>query len=187
MALSNWTSLPTAVVLTVVKQRPFDSDTDPQLGVSYISAFLLAWNIVIWICGGANMLAWDYALGVPQGDAANVHVGWREKPMAAFFLRMKAKLFARPKGSDYEKADDEKETKDKALLIATGKQPESDLGEIETDPEIQPARKSSRLFANSFLSAAVSACPRIDSILPATNASHPPLRELQIPRCRVCW
>ncbi len=87
----------------------------------------------MWICGGANTLAWDYALGVPQGDAANVRVGWREKPMATFSLRMKAKLFARPKDSDCEKAQGEKETKDK-VLISTGKQPESDLGEIETDP-----------------------------------------------------
>ncbi len=131
----------------------------------------------MWICGGANTLAWDYALGVPQGDAANVRVGWREKPMATFSLRMKAKLFARPKDSDCEKAQGEKETKDK-VLISTGKQPESDLGEIETDPEIQPARKTSRLFANSFLSAAVSARPRNGSILPATNMPHPPQREL---------
>ncbi|KAK0451927.1 hypothetical protein EV421DRAFT_1731698 [Armillaria borealis] len=158
-ALSNWTSLPTAVVLTVAEQRPFDSNTDPQRA--------------------AKTLAWDYAPGVPQGDAANVRVGWREKPVAAFFLRVQAKLFARLKdNSDCEKADDEKETKDKALSIAMGKQPESDLEEMETDPEIQPAHKTLRLFANSFLSAAVSAHPCTGSILPAMNAPHPPLREL---------
>ncbi|SJL10610.1 uncharacterized protein ARMOST_14000 [Armillaria ostoyae] len=99
--------------------------------------------------------------------------------MAAFFLRVQAMLFARLKDdSDCEKANDEKETKDKALPIAMGKQPESDLGEMETDLEIQPTRKTSRLFANFFPSAAVSARSRTDSILPATNASHPPLREL---------
>ncbi|PBK63121.1 hypothetical protein ARMSODRAFT_1024161 [Armillaria solidipes] len=66
---------------------PLDSDIDPQLGVSYISVLILAWNIVMWICGAAKTLAWDYAPGVPQGDAANVRVGWREKPVAAFFPR----------------------------------------------------------------------------------------------------
>ncbi len=131
----------------------------------------------MWICGAAKTLAWDYAPGVPQSDAANVRVGWREKPMAAFFLRVKAKLFARPKDSDCEKAQGEKETKDK-VLISMGKQPESDLGETETGPEIQPTLKTSRSFVNFFPSAAVSARPRIDSILPVTNASHPPLREL---------
>ncbi|KAK0219707.1 auxin efflux carrier [Armillaria nabsnona] len=177
-ALSNWTSLPTAVVLTVTEQSPFDSDTDPQLGVSYISVFILAWNIVMWICGAAKTLAWDYAPGVPQGDAANVRVSWREKPVAACFLRVKAKLFARPKDSDCEKADDEKEAKDRGLLVTMGKQPEHDLREIETDPEIQSACKTSGSFANFFPSATVGARSRTDSILPATNASHPPLREL---------
>ncbi|PBK90834.1 hypothetical protein ARMGADRAFT_1166792 [Armillaria gallica] len=172
------TALTTAVVLTVAEQRPFDSNTDPQLGVSYISVFILAWNIVTWICGAAKTLAWDYAPGVPQGDAANVHVGWREKPVAAFFLRVKAKLFARPKDSDCGKADDEKEAKDRGLLVTMGKQPESELGEMVTDPEIQPTLKTSRPFANFFPSAAVTARPRTGSIPPATNPSHHPLREL---------
>ncbi|PBK63118.1 hypothetical protein ARMSODRAFT_1058287 [Armillaria solidipes] len=173
-ALSNWTSLRVELVfysdsrvVTVAEQSPFDSNTDPQLGVSYISVFILAWNTVMWICGAAKTLAWDYAPGVPQGDAANVHVGWREKPMAAFFLR----------GSDCEKADDEKETMDVGLLIAMGRQPESDLGEMETDPEIQPTCKTSRLFANFFPSAAVNARPRTGTILPVTNVLYPPLRE----------
>ncbi len=132
----------------------------------------------MWICGAAKTLAWDYAPGVPQGDAADVRVGWREKPVAACFLRVKAKLFVRPKDSDCEKADDEKEAKDRGLLVTMGKQPENDLREIETDPEIQSARKTSGSFANFFPSATVGARSRTDSMLPATNASHPPLREL---------
>ncbi|PBK90838.1 hypothetical protein ARMGADRAFT_1082566 [Armillaria gallica] len=115
---------------------------------------------------------------VPQGDVANVHVGWRKETIAAFFLCVKAKLFARLKDLDCEKADNEKKTKDKALLIAMGKQPESNLGEMETNSEIQPTCKTSRLFANFFPSTTVSTRPRNGSILPATNMSYPPRREL---------
>ncbi|KAK0441969.1 auxin efflux carrier [Armillaria borealis] len=148
-ALSNWGNLPTAVVLTVTEQKPFNPDTDPQLGVSYVSVFILACNIVMWIGGAANTLAWDYAPGVPQGDEANVHVGWREKPIAAFFLRLRPKLLAQPKNPDFEIADDEKDLgKEKGLSVVMGKQPESDLGEAETDPEIQLARRVSIISAN---------------------------------------
>ncbi|KAK0442797.1 auxin efflux carrier [Desarmillaria tabescens] len=165
-AMSNWGNLPTAVVLTVTEQKPFDPDTDPQLGVSYVSIFILAYNIIMWIGGAANTLAWDYAPGVPQGDEANVHVSWREKPIAAFFLRSREKLLARPKNSDCEKADDEKEAD----------------SEMETDPEIQLARRASRLSANSPRprrpSAGVSTRPRAGSLLPAPNTSQSSLKEL---------
>ncbi|KAK0239706.1 membrane transport protein-domain-containing protein [Armillaria nabsnona] len=145
-ALSNWGNLPTAVVLTVTEQKPFNPDTDPQhmaftifvgvgsdflylVGVSYVSVFILACNIVM--C-------------VPQGDEANVHVGWREKPIAAFFLRLRSKLNARPKNPNCEMADDEKDLgKEKVHSVVMGKQPESDLGEMETNPEIQLARRAS--------------------------------------------
>ncbi|KAK0204281.1 auxin efflux carrier [Desarmillaria ectypa] len=184
-AMSNWGNLPTAVVLTVTEQKPFDPDTDPQLGVSYVSVFILAYNIIMWIGGAANTLAWDYAPGVPQGDEANVHVGWREKPIAAFLLRLRAKRLARPENSDCEMADGEKEAdlgKEKELLVTMEKQLESDLGEMETDPEIQLARRTSRLSTNSPRprrpSAGVSTRPRAGSLLPAPNASHSSLKEL---------
>ncbi|KAK0496606.1 auxin efflux carrier [Armillaria luteobubalina] len=184
-ALSNWGNLPTAVVLTVTEQKPFDPNTDPQLGVSYVSIFILAYNIIMWIGGAANTLAWDYAPGVPQGDLANVRVSWREKPIAAFFLRSRAKLYARPKDSDCEKAEDEKDAdseRDKVLSVTMGKQPESDLGEMETDPEIQLARKTSRLSAKSPRprrpSAGISTRPRAGSLLPPPNASQYSLKEL---------
>ncbi|PBK87810.1 auxin efflux carrier [Armillaria gallica] len=184
-AMSNWGNLPTAVVLTVTEQKPFDPNIDPQLGVSYVSIFILAYNIVMWIGGAANTLAWDYAPGVPQGDAANVRVSWREKPIAAFFLRLRAKLFVRPKNSDCERAQDEKDAdseRDKGFSVAMGKQPGSDLGEMETDPEIQLARKASRLSANSPRprrpSAGISTRPRTGSLLPPPNASQSSLKEL---------
>ncbi len=190
------------MVLTVTEQKPFDPNIDPQrmhftisieivsnplylVGVSYVSIFILAYNIVMWIGGAANTLAWDYVPGVPQGDAANVRVSWREKPIAAFFLRLRAKLFVRPKNSDCEKAQDEKDAdseRDKGLSVAMGKQPESDLGEMETDPEIQLARKASRLSANSPRprrpSAGISTRPRTGSLLPPPNASQSSFEEL---------
>ncbi len=151
------------MVLTVTEQKPFNPDTDPQrmaftisvgvssdflylVGVSYVSVFILACNIVMWIGGAANTLAWDYAPGVPQGDEANVHVGWHEKPIAAFFLRLRPKLLALPKNPDCEMAEGQKDLgKEKEHPVVMGKQPESDLGEMEIEPEIQLARRASNL------------------------------------------
>ncbi|KAK0502056.1 hypothetical protein EDD18DRAFT_1139119 [Armillaria luteobubalina] len=173
-AMSNWGNLPTAVVLTVTEQKPFDPNTDPQLGVSYVSIFILAYNIIMWISGAANMLAWDYAPGVPQGDLANVRVSWHEKPIATFLLH-----------SDCEKAEDEKDAdseRDKVLSVIMGKQPESDLGGMETDPEIQLARKTSRLSAFSPRprrpSVGISTHPHAGSLLPPPNVSQSYLKEL---------
>ncbi|KAK0442814.1 auxin efflux carrier [Desarmillaria tabescens] len=180
-AMSSWTSLPTAVVLTVAKQKPFNPDTDPQLGVSYVSIFILAYNIVMWICGAANTLAWDYAPDVPQGDAANVRASWREKPIAAFFLRVQAKFLSRPNDSHCEKVGNDEEgadlARDKGLSVVLGKQ----LGEMEIDPEIQLPCRASRLSANSFQprrSVDLGTRSRASSSRRASNASQPSLKEL---------
>jgi len=54
------------------------------VGISFISIFILVYHIFFWICGLARSLSWDYAPGVPQGEAANVQVSWREKPIGGF-------------------------------------------------------------------------------------------------------
>jgi auxin efflux carrier family protein len=41
----------------------------------------------MWVCGAASSLAWDYAPGIPQGEAANVRLGWREKPVGELIHR----------------------------------------------------------------------------------------------------
>ncbi|KAK0452081.1 uncharacterized protein EV420DRAFT_1645734 [Desarmillaria tabescens] len=166
-AMSSWTSLPTAVTRSSEYHM--------------FRIFILAYNIVMWICGAANTLAWDYAPDVPQGDAANVRASWREKPIAAFFLRVQAKFLSRPNDSHCEKVGNDEEgadlARDKGLSVVLGKQ----LGEMEIDPEIQLPCRASRLSANSFQprrSVDLGTRSRASSSRRASNASQPSLKEL---------
>ena len=54
------------------------------MGVSFVSIFILIYQILFWVCGFARSLAWDYAPGVPQGEAAERRLHWREKPIGRF-------------------------------------------------------------------------------------------------------
>ena len=56
-------------------------------GISFVSIFILMYHIFFWVCGLAHSLLWDYAPGVPQGEAANIRVSWREKPIGGFVWR----------------------------------------------------------------------------------------------------
>ncbi|TCD62952.1 Protein M3 [Steccherinum ochraceum] len=86
-AMSNWGNLPTAVVLSVTQQKPFDPSTDPQLGVSFVAIFIVSYNLLFWVFGGAHSLSWDYLPGVPQGEAAEVRVSWSQKPLGSIVSR----------------------------------------------------------------------------------------------------
>ncbi|PIL37564.1 hypothetical protein GSI_01258 [Ganoderma sinense ZZ0214-1] len=85
--MSNWGNLPNAVVLSITQQPPFNPETDPNLGVSYVSIFIVAYHIVFWLGGAAHSISWDYQPGVPQGEAAEVHVSWKEKPVGSLIAR----------------------------------------------------------------------------------------------------
>ncbi|KIY50656.1 hypothetical protein FISHEDRAFT_11054, partial [Fistulina hepatica ATCC 64428] len=87
-ALSNWGNLPTAVVMTVMAEAPFDPDTDPELGVSYVSIFILVLHVSFWVCGAAASLAWDFLPGVPQDETAQVRIPWHEKPLGSHVARV---------------------------------------------------------------------------------------------------
>jgi len=57
------------------------------VGISFVSIFILIYHIFFWVCGLAHSLSWDYAPGVPQGEAANTRAPWREKPIGGFVWR----------------------------------------------------------------------------------------------------
>ena len=57
------------------------------MGISFISIFILIYHIFFWVCGLAHSLSWDYAPGVPQGEAANTRAPWKEKPIGKFVWR----------------------------------------------------------------------------------------------------
>ena len=65
------------------------------MGVSFVSVFILTYHVFFWVCGLAHSLSWDYAPGVPQGEAANIRVSWREKPIGGFIWRQMLKVAGR--------------------------------------------------------------------------------------------
>jgi hypothetical protein len=76
------------------------------VGISFVSIFILVYHIFFWICGLAYSLSWDYAPGVPQGEAANTRVSWREKPIGGFIWRRVLKIeHYEDEGRDSKSAD----------------------------------------------------------------------------------
>ena len=59
------------------------------MGISYITAFIVAYNVVFFGLGGAQSLGWDYQPGVPQGEAAEIRVPWRQKPIGKLLSRFR--------------------------------------------------------------------------------------------------
>ena len=57
------------------------------VGVSYVSIFIVAYHLVFWLGGAAHSISWDYLPGVPQGEAAQRHVSWKEKPIGRLVAR----------------------------------------------------------------------------------------------------
>ena len=116
--------LATAVVVSITQSNPFDpaKDTNCELfqfsrqptlivdynevGVSFVSIFILVYHIFFWVGGLAHSLSWDYAPGVPQGGAANVRVSWREKPIGGFVWKHMLKMAGwEDEGRDPKSAD----------------------------------------------------------------------------------
>ena len=91
------------MVVSITQSSPFDPATDTsreffrfsrrrtltvdEVGVSFASIFILTYHIFFWVCGLAHSLSWDYAPDVPRGEAANIRVTWREKPIGGFIWR----------------------------------------------------------------------------------------------------
>ena len=76
------------------------------MGISFISIFILIYHIFFWVFGLAHSLSWDYAPGVPQGEAANVQVSWRDKPIGGFIWGQVLKIKHREdEGRDPKSAD----------------------------------------------------------------------------------
>ncbi|KAH9939276.1 auxin efflux carrier [Epithele typhae] len=160
--MSNWGNLPTAVVLSITQQAPFDPSVDESLGVSYVAIFIVAYHIVFWMLGAAHSLSWDYKPDVPQGEAAEVRVSWKEKPFGRLICThiLHAPVpdsFARPHPGpckDEEAlVDDEKMGKGVEFSIPPIDGPSTsalDVAQADTpaahpDPDVQLARRTSRL------------------------------------------
>lgn len=152
--MSNWGNLPNAVVLSVTQQAPFDPNTDPQLGVSFVSIFIVSYHLVFWVCGAAHSLSWDYLPGVPQGEEAERRCSWKEKPLGSLFARY---VLREPSASAQKAAPepttaspvfpDEKKDMDPEALAGPAQGFLDDPAAL--DPDVQLVRRISRLSSPS--------------------------------------
>ncbi|KAF7795549.1 hypothetical protein EIP86_006711 [Pleurotus ostreatoroseus] len=156
------TGMTNAVVISVTQQAPFNPATDPQLGVSFVSIFIVSYHLVFWVAGAAHSLSWDYLPGVPQGEEAERRCSWKEKPLVAFFARYVLRTPV-PSSPDLCKEIDEHDVEKKSVLDKAEDDTQMDTLDVvpkqsghpdsaEADPDIQLVRRASRLSAVSYRS-----------------------------------
>ncbi|KAI0830249.1 auxin efflux carrier [Trametes gibbosa] len=134
------------------------------LGVSYVSIFTVCYHICFWVGGGAHSLSWDYLPGVPQGEEAERHVSWKEKPIGRIVARYILRLPMTPPlppAINYIKRDEEDAYSEKEckVSIETFEVPATDLPKViiseepqsdpQSDSDIQLTRRTSRISAVS--------------------------------------
>ncbi|KAJ3555880.1 hypothetical protein NM688_g2340 [Phlebia brevispora] len=182
--MSNWGNLPNAIVLSVTAQAPFNPATDPQLGVSFVSIFIVSYHLVFWVAGAAHSLSWDYLPGVPQGEEAERRHGWKEKPLGSLFARYILRKPGPPtickeknesdeesrSASPIEKSEERVE--ENTLAVPPDQAPHRD--DVEVDPDIQLVRRTSRLSTVSYRSRHPSLPIPQDSSRPPLSPSPPP-------------
>lgn len=165
------------------------------VGVSYVSIFIVSYHIVFWMLGAAHSLSWDYRPGIPQGEAAEVRLTWKEKPLGSLITRHVlhqpvSDPFSRVEAStakcDIEKSISEKEKGTSAEDAVQSDVVVSELSqEVSTpnpDPDVQLARRTSRLSTTTVpvqqrrpsvsASAAPSAIPPVPPPTPAHSTRN---------------
>lgn len=64
--MSNWGNISTAVVTSVSQDKPFNSDTDLQLGIAYIAVFIVSNNLVMYGLGLYRVIGLDFRDDRPE-------------------------------------------------------------------------------------------------------------------------
>ncbi|KAH9947206.1 auxin efflux carrier [Amylocystis lapponica] len=198
--MSNWGNLPNAVVMSVTQQAPFNPATDPALGVSFVSIFIVTYHLVFWVGGAAHSLSWDYLPGIPQGGEAESHVSWKEKPIGSFIARriLHLDVPASNSSADSTKHDTEschEQGKEKMADVEKGSPQLTEptlecVGPHELDPDVQLARRTSRLStAPSYRRPSISQAgapvnlPPAPPPSPAPTSTHAPsVHALPVPK-----
>ncbi|KDQ53709.1 hypothetical protein JAAARDRAFT_182830 [Jaapia argillacea MUCL 33604] len=166
-----------SIVMTVTTLPPFDPSTDPALGVSFVSIFIVTYHITFWVFGAARSLAWDYLPGVPQGEDAERKVPWSQKPIGGWISRviLRRQLTIRVDEATLHSTRDEKEAGPVMDEEALGHSKEH-LDEVGAIPlpfekrptvglDVQLARQTSRLSITTSPRSAISIThPRLPSL-----------------------
>lgn len=116
---------------------------------------------MFWVGGAAHSLSWDYIAGIPQGADAELRVSWKQKPIGTlvtkYILRQQVHdpfIDAAKTTRDMsEEKDGEREDIEKTFVSVAG--PSHFIGDdsgLEVDPDVQLARRTSRISAISAMS-----------------------------------
>lgn len=70
-----------------IRSTPKTPDAS-AVGISFVSIFLVVFQIVFFPCGLSRTIGWDYLPGVPQGKDAEIKSSWRDKPLGSRIRRL---------------------------------------------------------------------------------------------------
>lgn len=118
--------------------------------MSYVAVFIVSYQLVFWVFGAAHSLSWDYLPGIPQGQDAEVHLRWSEKPVASL-LRRVARTFQR-RSSWFSRNRCEQTVGDDDPRGETGTVLDElntpDFGGLEASPDVLSTSRDSGLDLN---------------------------------------
>ena len=145
-----------------------------------MSIFIVAYHIVFWMGGAAHSISWDYQPGVPQGEAAEVHVSWKEKPVGSLIARYilheeVPNSFSKSETNTIREKDDvEKSVSEKEKGTIPGSAAQSIMvSEAPSHSEIHGANSASDIQETPVqllsASAAPSTVPRVPPPTPALS------------------
>ena len=130
------------------------------MGVSFVAIFIVAYHIVFWVLGAAHSLSWDFLPNVPQGEAAERRVSWKEKPIGGWVSRVL--LGHTPVISEVgsntevekvkEKADDDLQQARESNRSVSDQCPGNELLPADTDSQQLATNNMSRVSIASFRS-----------------------------------
>lgn len=164
------------------------------VGVSFVSIFIVSYHLVFWVGGAARSLSWDYLPGVPQGREAERHFTWKEKPIggliARYILRIDTSSESAPSSEKTEVESISEKTLEKTEDVEAqaqdmAVQPTVEDLAYDNDPDIQLARRTSRLSVTSHRSRHSSTVHGVSSsqppVPPPLQSEHPDLPDAQPP------
>jgi hypothetical protein len=118
------------------------------VGISFVSIFILIYHIFFFVCGLAHSLSWDFAPGVPQGEAANTRVSWREKPIGGFVWRNLLKITNRENEDQYLGSADS-QTRSPAQIELAGRSSRVRDEEASAEAARRTPHSSAHLYQDS--------------------------------------
>ncbi|KAK2459594.1 hypothetical protein APHAL10511_008404 [Amanita phalloides] len=96
---ANIGDIPTSVLLSLTSSAPFNSNTDPDLSIAYISAFVLVFLFSLFPLGGHKLVALDYVGPDVESDEVREYMRLKRKSL---FRRLSPNPSAIASDKDFE-------------------------------------------------------------------------------------